>query len=544
MTHTETASRPTPPRPNPHRTPLRRALAFVRNTWRGLTSMRTALVLLFLLALAALPGALLPQWDLNAEKTRSYITEHGWWGQLLDRLQLFDVYSSVWFSAVYLLLMVSLIGCLVPRTGDYVRAMRAGPVRTPRNLSRLPHHMRTEVAAAPDDVVATARRRLRGWRVAERTEADGARTLSAERGYLRETGNLVFHFGMLGIVIAFAGGALYSYEGQVIVHADGQEFCNSGIFAYDSFNPGLRVDGTGLTPFCVRVDDFEPTYTDAGQPISYDADIRYQSGADLESGTWREHHLEVNEPLRTEGDRVYLLGHGYAPTFTVTWPDGESRTQTIQWRPTDQTTLLSQGATKFDPPGITDAEVRRDNQLAVTGLFAPTAALHGNILTSAFPNLTDPAAAVDVMRGDLGIDSGQPQSIFEIDQSMVDSGRLERVARENLRVGESVTLDDGTRVSFDGVRRWVSLQVSHDPTQGWMLGFAIAMFVGLGASLAVKRRRFWVRVTPAGDAGNDLRRSVVELGGLARTDQAGYGEEFSALARDVLDRTPRERKAP
>ncbi|WP_157596737.1 cytochrome c biogenesis protein ResB [Saccharomonospora saliphila] len=505
--------------------------------------MRTALVLLFLLALAALPGALLPQRELNASETASYIEEHGWWGRLLDRLQFFDVYSSVWFSAIYLLLMVSLVGCLLPRTTEYLRAMRAGPVLTPRNLARLPHHVRAETDATPEEVLATARKRLRGWRTVEREEADGVRSLSAERGYLREAGNLVFHFGMLGLIVAFALGAMYSYEGQVIVHADGQEFCNSGTFNYDSFDPGLRVDGTRLSPFCVRVNDFDATYTGVGQPIAYEADIQYQSGADLESGTWRPYHLEVNEPLRTAGDRVYLLGHGYAPTFTVTYPDGDVRTKTIQWRPSDETTMLSQGATKFDPPGVTDSERRREQQLAITGLFAPTAAFHGDILTSTHPGLNDPAVAVDVMRGELAVEAGRSQSIFGIDQSMVEAGRLERVARENLRVGEEITLADGTRISFDGVDQWASLQVSHDPTQVWVLGFAVAMFVGLGASLAVKRRRFWVRVTPAAPDDDDLRRTVVELGGLARTDQAGYGEEFTVIAGDLLHREPEGGKA-
>ncbi|RBM21250.1 cytochrome C biogenesis protein ResB [Prauserella sp. PE36] len=533
----------TPERKQYRPTPARRALAFLRNTWRGLTSMRTALVLLFLLALAALPGALLPQHDLNEPKTREYIANHGWWGQLLDRLQFFDVYSSVWFSAIYLLLMVSLVGCLAPRSVEYVRSMRAKPVLTPRNLGRLPHHVRAEVDADPDEVLAAADRRLRGWRRVQRDETEGARSISAERGYLRETGNLFFHFGMLGVIVAFALGAMYSYEGQVIVFADGSEaseFCNSGIYAYDSFNPGLRVDGTELTPFCLRVNDFAATYADTGQPIAYEANIEYQSGADLAADTWRPYHLEVNEPLRTEGDRVYLLDHGFAPTFTVTFPDGTSRTQAIQWRPVDNTTGLSEGATKFEPPGITDAEERRQNQLAVTGLFAPNALMHGEILTSAGPQLTNPAVAVDVMRGDLGVDSGRGQSIFEIDQSMVDSGRLERVARENLDVGEQLTLDDGTKVRFDGVDQWVSLQVSHDPTQVWVLGFAIAMFAGLGGSLFIKRRRLWVRVAPVEDA-DGKRRTVVEVGGLARTDQAGYGEEFAKIADDLLTG---DRKAP
>ncbi|MFC4001704.1 cytochrome c biogenesis protein ResB [Prauserella oleivorans] len=516
-------------------TPTRRALAFVRNTWRGLTSMRTALVLLFLLALAALPGALLPQRSINEAETRAYIERNGWWGELLDRMQFFDVYSSVWFSAIYLLLMVSIVGCLVPRTADYVRSMRAKPVLTPRNLARMPHHARAEVPGDVDEVLAAAKRRLRGWRLTEREEADGVRSLSAERGYAREAGNLAFHFGMLGVIATFALGALYSYEGQVIVLADGSEFCNSGIYNYDSFEPGLRVDGTELNPFCVRVNDFHATFAPNGQPLAYEADIDYQAGESLEAGTWQPYQLAVNEPLRTAGDRLYLLGHGYAPTFTVTFPDGTSRTQTIQWRPVDQTTWLSEGATKFEQPGITDPVQRRKSQLAVTGLFAPTAVLHGNILSSSNPQLNDPAVAVDIMRGDLGVDSGRGQSIFEIDQSMVDSGRLQKVARENLRLGESLTLDDGTRVRFDGVERFVSLQVSHDPTQNWVLGFAIVMFVGLGGSLFIKRRRLWVRVAPAG-TGVDQRLTVVEVGGLARTDQAGYGEEFTRIADDLLGR--------
>ncbi|HKS44112.1 MAG TPA: cytochrome c biogenesis protein ResB [Amycolatopsis sp.] len=517
----------TPPQPAYRDTPARRAVAFARNAWRGLTSMRTALILLFLLALAAMPGALLPQRTLNPPKTEQYIADHGWWGTLLDRLQFFNVYSSVWFSAIYLLLMVSLVGCLAPRSLEYVRSMRAKPVLTPRNLSRMPHFHEARLDASPDKVFETARARLKGWRTAERDEDGGVRTISAERGYLRETGNLVFHFAMLGLIIAFALGKMYSYEGQVIVQADGSQFCNSGILNYDSFSPGLRVDGTDLNPFCVKVDDFSARYTEANQPVGYQSHIEYQSGADLRNDVWKPYLLEVNSPLRTAGDRVYLLGNGYSPTFTVTYPNGEKRTQTIQWRTTDPSTMLAEGATKFDPPGITDAAERRTKQLAVTGLLAPTPFVHEGVLTSTAPQLNGPMVAVDVMRGDLGLDSGRSQSIFEIDQSMVDDGRLKRVARENLAVGQAITLDDGTKVGFDGVERWVSLQVSHDPTQDYVLVFAVAMLLGLGASLLIKRRRVWIRVSPApaGEGG-----TVVQVGGLARTDQAGYGEEFHRIA--------------
>lgn len=503
---------------------MRNLLARLRNTWRGLTAMRTALILLALLALGALPGALLPQRQLNVSKVDDYIQQHGWWGQLLDKLQFYDVYSSFWFSAIYVLLFVSLVGCLTPRLFEYARQARQQPVITPRNLARLPHHATSTVDIAVDDVVEASRKRLRGWRMVVRDEADGVRTISAERGYLRETGNLLFHFALLGLIVAFAFGKLFGYAGQVAVIADGSQFCNSGLFAYDSFTPGLKVDGTQLDPFCIKVNGFKATYLPDGQANSFDTDIQYQSGDDLDTDHWQPYDLRSNHPLRTAGDRVYLLGHGYAPQFTVTFPNGQSRTKAIQWNPTDQTTMLSSGTTTFDPPNTTDETELRKHQIAVTGLFAPTAVYDGTLLSSMYPAADDPAVAVQVYEGDLGNNSGYAHNLFTIDQSMVDQGRLVQKAMKNIKLGQEITLDDGTRIKFDKVLEFVGLQVSHDPSQDYVLVFAVLMLVGLMGSLAIKRRRLWLRVTPSGEG------TVVEVGGLARTDQAGYGEEFTRLS--------------
>ncbi|MGH3697852.1 MAG: cytochrome c biogenesis protein ResB [Pseudonocardiaceae bacterium] len=515
---------------------LTRLAAAARNTWRGLTSMRTALMLLFLLALAALPGALLPQYSLNPQRVRTYQQQHPILAPVLEALGLFEVFASPWFAAIYLLLFVSLVGCVVPRSMEYARQLRKAPVATPRNLSRLPHHAQGESDSCADEVIALARRRLRGWRIAEWAEPHGTRTLSAERGYLREAGNLVFHLALLGLLVSFAAGKLVGYEGQVIVLANGSQFCNSGPLSYDSFRPGRTVDGTALTPFCVQVDAFTPSYLANGQAEEFRAELSYQGPDDLAAGRWHPYQLEVNDPLRLGGTRVYLLGHGYAPQFTVTFPDGQQRSAVVQWPPVELTTLLSEGTTKFDPPGVTDDALRRTRQLAITGLLAPTAAFRGTLLSSAFPDMLDPAVAIDVLKGDLGNNSGRGQSIFSVDQAMVDSGRLAQVARQNLRPGEQVTLPDRTVVHFDGVIRFVSLQVSYDPAQLWVLGFAAGVLGGLGLSLTVKRRRFWVRATPGGPGG-----TVVELGGLARTEAAGYGEEFERIAADLL---PPERAAP
>ena len=512
---------------------MRRVFAIARNTWRTLTSMGTALVLLFLLALAAIPGALLPQRSLNEVKVEQYIAEHPTIGPWLDRLQAFEVFSSFWFTAIYALLFISLVGCLTPRLLEHIRSLRATPVAAPRNLGRLPKHHTAEVAGGPDAVAAAVSERLTGWRRVTRNEDYGIVEISAEKGYLREFGNIVFHFALLGLLISVAVGKLFGYEGNVIVIADGGPgFCSASPAAFDSFRAGNTVDGTSLNPICLRVNDFDAHYLPSGQALSFAANIDYQEGVDLDTDTWRPYHLKVNEPLRIGGDRVYLQGHGYAPTFTVTFPDGQTRTQTVQWRPDDPITLLSSGVMRFDPPGGTypDADERRKHQLAIQGLFAPTEFLHGTLLSSSFPSLNDPAVAVDIYRGDTGLDTGRPQSLFTLDPRLIDQKRLTKAARVNLRAGQDTRLDDGTKVRFDGAVPFINVQVSHDPAQVWVLVSALTMMAGLVVSLIVRRRRVWVRIAP-GNAGT----VSVELGGLARTDNSGWGDEFERLTHRLLD---------
>ncbi|MEU8896636.1 cytochrome c biogenesis protein ResB [Nocardia sp. NPDC048505] len=537
MTLTETPAAAKPPR----QSLPGRAWATARNAWRGLTSMRTALVLLFLLALAAIPGALLPQRNLNEQKVAEYIADRPTLGPWMDRFELFDVFSSFWFTAVYVLLFVSLVGCILPRCYDHYRALRTRPVKAPRNLARLPLNHSETVARDPRQVIEQARAQLRGWRTEVRPgEREGELTLSAEKGYTREFGNLVFHLALVGLLVAIAAGKLFGYEGSVIVIADdGPGFCTTSPAVFDSFKAGNVNDGTGMTPICVRVKDFKAEYLQNGQAEMFTSNIQYQAGADLASNTWRDSTIQVNHPLRVAGDRLYLQGHGFAPTFTVTFPNGQTRTETIQWRPDDAQTFLSSGVLRIDPPGgmFPTEEERRKNQIAIEGLFAPTAAFHGSLLTSAFPRMDDPAVAVDIYRGDTGLDTGRPQSLFALDQEMIAQKRLNKEARVNLRPGESTTLPNGTKVTFDGAKEFVNLQVSHDPAQQWVLVSALAMMAGLLVSLLVKRRRVWVRVYPsADDAGTvDQRRAVVEMGGLARTDQAGWGSEFDRLRARLLD---------
>jgi cytochrome c biogenesis protein len=497
--------------------------------------MRTALVLLFLLALAAVPGSLLPQRPLNPTKVDAYLRAHGAWGRFLDRLGLFDVFGSAWFAAIYLLLFVSLAGCLVPRIRQHARAVARKPLPAPRNLDRLPESERFDSGDTPAAYAAAARAALgRRWRIEQRGEPGGTVTLSAEKGYSRETGNLLFHVAMLAALVLIAVGRLFSYQGSVIVQ-QGQGFCNSPT-AYDAWRPGrMAADGRiGPAPFCIdSLNSFTATYTADGEPSSFDADVTYSKvNADGTDGSAAHHRISVNHPLRLEGDRVYLVGHGFAPKITVRMPDGSVRHDQAAFIPTNPTTYFSEGA--FSEQGKPDAA----QDIGIEGFFAPTPFDTGSgVIASASPQADDPVLGVFVYQGALNPD-GLPQSVYSLTKS-----KLRQIGQANLRVGQTARMPNGVTVTFDGWVPWASMQVSHDPTQGYLLFAAIAMVVGLIGSLGVRRRRLWLRITPALAEAPGLTvgappegavqlgsPTVVSVGGLARSDSGNFTTEFAGIA--------------
>jgi cytochrome c biogenesis protein len=517
---------PRPAAPPPARPSVgRRVTGRLLNWWRRLTAMRTAIVLLFLLALAAVPGSLLPQRSLSQNKVNAYFTDHPTLAPVLDRFYLFDVFSSPWFAAIYLLLFISLIGCVLPRALEHFRALRAAPPAAPRNLLRLPDsgELSTPLGGGQALDVVEEELRVRRFRVVRR---EGE--LSAEKGYLKETGNLLFHLSLVALLLGLAGGKLWGYEGSILV-TEGQGFCNS-FQQYDTYSSGPLVKSSDLTPLCVDLDNFRAKYEENLTAASFTADIRY--GPPGKDG--RPTTIGVNEPLRVDGDRVYVTGHGYSPTFSVTTPGGTTYDDlSVPFLPTDTATMASEGALKL--PDVGGAS---NDQLALEGFFAPTGALQNKVLTSIDPRPLDPEVAIFVYQGYLGLDSGVPQSVYSLDRSQIDRGRLNRVAAANLKVGESTTLPDGTTVAFTGYREFASLQLSHDPGQVWVLWSAISLLAGLLGMLLLRRERVFARV--AADPGGG--GTVLTLASLTR----GSGESaprFAALKDDLsdalADRAPR-----
>ncbi len=500
------------------------ALATARRWWRQLTSMRTALLLLFLLAVAAAPGSLLPQRNLNADKVTTYYQQHPTLAPLMDKIGLFGVYSSPWFAAIYLLLFISLVGCLTPRIRLHARAMRRQPPDAPRQLNRLRVHDEF-TSAEPAPAAAERVRRLlraRRFRSVLRSHDDGTVTVSAEKGFLRETGNLLFHFSLVGLLVGIALGSGYGWHGgRLLLQGNDNGFCNS-LQQYDEYSLGSRVSGGDLPPFCVTLDSFHATYQPNGTPLTYSGQIRYASG---DSDTTRPYRLEVNHPLRIDGASVYLVGHGYAPVLRYTDRYGHTQSTTAPFLPTDSN-QTSDGVALFPDANIDPKTGRRnvDLQVAFQGIFFPTVPDQGGH-GSTYPALRDPAVLLFGYRGNTGTDAGIPHSVYTLDQNQISNGQLKRIQKNPklLRPGQSWTLDDGTKVDFVGVRQWASIQVRRDPGEPVVLGAAIALLLGLLGSLTLRRRRVWFRFTPDGDG------SAVTSGGLARTDYVGFSGEFDRL---------------
>ena len=551
---------PTPPSAPPALSPVELS----RWAWRQLTSMRTALVLLFLLALAAVPGSVVPQQNIDAAKVIAWQRDHPSLAPLYGRLGLFSVYGSPWFSAIYLLLMVSLVGCVVPRLRIYWRAARAQPPPVPRRLSRLPESRTFEVPDAdPDAVLARATAVLRKRRYRIRTQpgphdggAGGAPSggaVSAEKGYLREAGNLLFHLSVLVVLVGFGYGQLFGYKGGVITIV-GQDFSNT-LSQYDDFSPGRLFNPDDLDPLSFKVDDFKVKWLtsgpEMGQPESFDANITYRTTPDA---TPRHHDLAVNHPLEAGNTNVFLIGHGYAPVVTVRGGDGK-----VAYR--GPAVFLPQDSS-FMSAGVLKVPDAAPEQLGFQGFFLPT---YGFTMDrgpfSQFPDDLDPALVLTPYHGDLGVDSGQPQSFYALDKAKLKSfpssdPRLGPDKRVKLSVGQTAKLPDGMgSIRFDGVQRWVKLQVSHTPGKEVALGGVLMGILGLMGSLFIRPRRAWVRVArvPGDDAGDDAGdpgdpedrgRTVVELGGLDRSSGGDLAEEIDELQRLITGLPAADRQPP
>ena len=491
-------------------------VGWLRWFWRQLTSMRTALVLLFLLALASIPGSVLPQQGIDPAAVTQYYAQHPALAPILARLSGFDVFGAPWFAAIYILLFTSLAGCVLPRAFRMARSVRQPPPKAPRHLDRLPQAASFSSPMAPAQALESAAGLLGKRRFRLRT---GEGWVSAEKGYLHEVGNLLFHVALLGLLVSVALGGLFGYKGNRLL-VEGDSFANTPT-ALDVFHPGRLVSATDLAPFSLTLRRFAATYitsgSQRGEPASFSARLSY---AAQYGGPTHSYDLRVNHPLNVDGVQVFLIGHGYAPVFKVT--DGTGHVvfnQPVPFIPIEQSGLTSEGVIK-----VPDASPQ---QLGFSGVFLPTEYVTPiGQLASAFPAAEQPRVSLVSYAGNLGLDSGQSQSVYNLDTAQM---HMLDVRPRPLAPGQSITLPHGLgKLTFTGYRQWASLAITYDPGQFPALVSAIAALAGLVMSFLVRRRRIFVRAVDGGEGGGS--GAIVQVAGLTRSDAAGgFEAEFAEL---------------
>jgi len=470
--------------------------SFLRWCWRQLTSMRTALILLLLLAVAAIPGSLFPQRSQNPIQVKQFFAENPETAIWLDRLSLFNVFSSPWFSAIYLLLFISLIGCVLPRSIEHLKAIGAKPPLTPKYLDRMEFY--TEIKKIDLDKVEKFLRK-KHFRI-RRDE----NSISAEKGYARETGNLLFHLSLVLILLAVGIGSLLGSRGDAIVNV-GDRFINTPT-SYDILIFGKYQAEDSLPPFSLTVTDFKAEYDPVtNAAIDYELTVLTANPAGSKE---IKKIIKVNQPLAYGSTKIYLQANGYSPIVIVRDKSGK---------------IIFDGPTPFLPQDANLSSIGAikipdmDPQIGFVGSFLPTAdrdPIRGGF--SSYPEVLDPRLLVSIWKGDLGLNTGIPQSVYRIDTS-----KMERIGLKALVLNESYDFGEGS-ITFTGWKSWVNLQIVNDPGKGFALVGAILAILGLLISLFTRQRRIWVK-----------QSGKTQVAGLAKNGIPGLEQEIDELVKEM-----------
>jgi len=472
-------------------------MEILRWAWRQLTSMRTALILLMMLGLASIPGSLFPQRNQNPMKVREFFKNNPTLAQWLDKASIFDLYSSPWFSAIYILLFISLIGCVLPRTFEHIKAIGKKPPLTPKFLDRMEGFV--ELARPVLGSLDLAEKWLKKNRFRVRREE---LSISAEKGYSRESGNLLFHLSLILILFAVAAGGLYGSKGETILNV-GERFINTPT-SYDNISFAKFQREGNMAPFSLRVLDFKASYdVKTNAPTDYTLQV---AAANPIGSKEILKTIKVNSPLTYGSTKIYLQANGYSPVVAIRDKSGKLIFEgAVTFLPQDGN-LTSIGAIKL--PDM-------NPQIGMVASFLPTAdrsPTRGAF--SSFPEVLDPRLLVSVWMGDLGLDSGTPQSVYRVDTS-----KMKRIGLKALKLNETYNFGEGT-LAFEGYKSWVNLQIVDDPGKLYALFGAIFAILGLLISLFTRQRRIWIKA--------DGR---VQIAGLAKNGVPGLDEELAALKR-------------
>ena len=301
---------------------------------------------------------------------------------------------------------------------------------------------------------------------------------------------------------------------------EGESFVNN-LAGYDSFSPGVWFDSNQLIPFSVKLESFNATFdlrnrTNIGTPLDFEASVATRLNPSAQPV---RSSIRVNHPLEAPGANIFLTGNGYAPELTFRDADGNvSFSGPVIYLPQDS---------NYTSLGVIKLPDASPDQFGVISFFYPTAAqLTTGALTSRYPAPVDPLMSMNVYVGDLGLDSGIPSSVFELSVHGLKqvAGGKSGTKPIKLELGQTQELPNelGT-VTWDGLKRFASLDIDYNPMQVWVLFFATLSFFGMISSLLIPRRRIFARKTATG----------FELAGMAKNDDPRLLEIMEELAKNI-----------
>jgi cytochrome c biogenesis protein len=419
--------------------------------WGLLTSVDFAVVQIIVLALFAVVGMTLKQLPGFAFRSATdYANEMGKLHQeydavlgvgvvnALERLQLFHVFTSTWFSVGLVILILSIVACTIDRTPRLWRAGADIRVVQPEAFfdPRLPDRAALDGVDATA-VVATLRRHR--YRVRE-AEADGATYLYGDRNRWTKLATLLTHAGLVLFLVAAAATSVLGDE-QALVVANGDSLTVQPIGT-----PGLLL---------VKNLGFSAPGLDTGHPSDFTTHLAvYQDGRQIADKV-----IRVNDPLQAGGYTFHQNGFGPAPTLLIRdaagkplWSGAVPMTDTVAGLPFAQ----------FAVPG---------RNVALQLVLQKDASGTGILLVLPF-------------RGALNADGTT---------STTNLGPLA------LAQGEQA-VPDGTdfSVAFAGVSQYTLLIAKKDPGAdiAWLAFFLL--IAGLLITFWMPRRRIWGRLTGDG----------------------------------------------
>lgn len=496
---------------------LRRSTAMA---WRSLRSMRTALVLLLLVALAAVAGSLVPQVGVADARIAATFRAHPLRARFFEQLGLFDVYGSWWFTLLYVLLLISLGACLLPRTRAFVRNLRTKPALA-RDLDGMRHYAEVAVPAGPDRAIAGARRVLRR-RLFRVNGPNGRPALAADKGLARELGSLLFHWSFFLLLIGIVWGKGTGFSGRAVI-VEGERW----VEAHANYDGSLREgsffdeDHSGVQ---VLVRDFQVTYRPTGQAEDF---VTRATISEADGSGARDVEIRVNEPAEIDGVRFFQFGYGWAPVVEVR-RDGEL----IASEP-----IVC--AQDVPPEGVSPLQMPWNCVLKLPSLrpqvgvrlvlWPDSRGLFALLETgTAMPMFGEfaPVMSYTVYEGDL-------RSELVQQAGLLDTTAMRETDSGVLGAGVTVEVADGVTMTFSDLRQYTVLQVARDRGLWIVFAAAILVLAGLLPALYTSRRKLWVTAETNGGG------TVLKVGGFALQRRQQFEDEFSKLVTR-LERASRE----